>query len=338
MRVRDVPLGARTLAGGAAPVRFNMLGLHWIGGRHASTYRTRTSGGRWRAWRGRATPDNRSGAWHDGNLDWIGRVGGRPVPHAPGRSGGCAPTRSASRVTTAPVRAAAAAGAPVIVSRVGWGADEEIVRAKPLDRPDAQARRRPPHGRHELVHARRRRRRSCAASRSTTCRGTAGTTSATTFSSTASARSTRAAAAASTQNVIGAHAHGFNSGTVGVALIGNYTAAVPPPAQQDALVSLLAWRLDVAHVDPLSTVVYTSGGNAKFRAGQARDAARGLGSSRHRAERVPGQPRVRAAAGAGEARSRATGLPKLYAPTAAGVARRPDPLPGAALVAACLDA
>ena len=29
--------------------------------------------------------------------------------------------------------------------------------------------------------------------------------------------------------------------------------------------SLLAWRLDVAHVDPLSTVVYTSGGNAKFR-------------------------------------------------------------------------
>ena len=31
---------------------------------------------------------------------------------------------------------------------------------------------------------------------------------------------------------------------------------------------LLAWRLDVAHIDPLSTVAYTSGGNLKFKAGK----------------------------------------------------------------------
>ena len=49
------------------------------------------------------------------------------------------------------------------------------------------------------------------------------------------------------QNVIGAHAQGFNSGTVGVALVGNFIAATPTEAQQDALVRLLAWRLDVAH-------------------------------------------------------------------------------------------
>ena len=53
------------------------------------------------------------------------------------------------------------------------------------------------------------------------------------------------------RNVIGAHAQGFNTGTVGVALIGNFTAATPTQAQQAALVRLLAWRLDVAHVDPL---------------------------------------------------------------------------------------
>ena len=57
------------------------------------------------------------------------------------------------------------------------------------------------------------------------------------------------------RNVIGAHAQGFNSGTVGVALIGNFMRATPTEAQQDALVRLLAWRLDVAHLDPLSTVV-----------------------------------------------------------------------------------
>ena len=45
-------------------------------------------------------------------------------------------------------------------------------------------------------------------------------------------------------------------------------AATPPKAQQDALVNLLAWRLDVAHVDPLSRVLYISGGNSKFKAGK----------------------------------------------------------------------
>src|SRR5262245_64162287 len=70
------------------------------------------------------------------------------------------------------------------------------------------------------------------------------------------------------RKVIGAHALGFNTGSVGVALIGNYTRATPTTAQQDALVRLLAWRLDVAHVDPLSRVVYTSSGNAKFKAGK----------------------------------------------------------------------
>src|SRR5207237_1468241 len=66
------------------------------------------------------------------------------------------------------------------------------------------------------------------------------------------------------RNVIGAHSLGFNTGTVGVALIGNFSAATPLAAMQNALVSLLAWRLDVANVGPLSTVSYASYGTPKF--------------------------------------------------------------------------
>src|SRR5581483_1690954 len=65
------------------------------------------------------------------------------------------------------------------------------------------------------------------------------------------------------RNVIGAHAEGFNTGSVGVAVLGNYSSASLTPAAERSLVKLLAWRLDVAHVDPLGVVTRLSGGNAK---------------------------------------------------------------------------
>ncbi len=178
-----------------------------------------------------------------------------------------------------------------------------------------------------------RRRRSCAGSRSTTCRETAGTTSATTFWSTATARCTRVAAGASTSNVIGAHAEGFNTGTVGVALIGNFSVATPPKAKQDALVE--AARVAArrrAHRPARDRRVHV-GRQLQVQGGQGRHVARHLGPPRHRAERVPRQRRLRAAAGDHEARC-ATGLPKIYSPTVVGRARRPDPVPGAPLVRA----
>ena len=70
------------------------------------------------------------------------------------------------------------------------------------------------------------------------------------------------------RNVVGAHSGGFNSGTVGVSLIGTYERATPTAAAQNSLVKLLAWRLDIAHVDPLSTVPFVSGGNGKFAKGR----------------------------------------------------------------------
>ncbi len=92
--------------------------------------------------------------------------------------------------------------------------------------------------------------RSSAGSSSTTCAGITGTTSATTFSSIATARSSRGAPAGSKESDR-AQAQGFNAGSVGVALIGNYNTGNVTSAERKALVSMLAWRLDVAHVDPL---------------------------------------------------------------------------------------
>ena len=58
--------------------------------------------------------------------------------------------------------------------------------------------------------------------------------------------------------VRGAHAAGFNSTSVGVAFIGDHNVAPPTVAAQDAFVAYGAWRLDVAHVDPLSAPVVVS--------------------------------------------------------------------------------
>jgi hypothetical protein len=69
--------------------------------------------------------------------------------------------------------------------------------------------------------------------------------------------------------VIGAHTGGFNSGSVGIAVIGNGALAPLTAAARDALTSLIAWRLDVSHVDPLGRATLTSAGNERFAAGRS---------------------------------------------------------------------
>ncbi len=70
-----------------------------------------------------------------------------------------------------------------------------------------------------------------------------------------------------TNNVRGAQVAGFNTGSAGVALIGNYNSAAPTAAQLTALRDVVAWRLDLAHVDPLSTAHLISGGGDRYAAG-----------------------------------------------------------------------
>jgi hypothetical protein len=71
-----------------------------------------------------------------------------------------------------------------------------------------------------------------------------------------------------TKGVIGAQCLGFNTGSVGVSVIGNFTSAAPPSAAIKSLENLLAWKLDVHHVNPLGKGTLTCGYGEKFATGQ----------------------------------------------------------------------
>ncbi|GGV81889.1 hypothetical protein GCM10010499_46910 [Streptomyces thermoviolaceus subsp. apingens] len=60
--------------------------------------------------------------------------------------------------------------------------------------------------------------------------------------------------------VLGAHTLGFNSDTVGVAVIGTYTTARPSSAAVDAVARLAAWKLGLYGADPRGHTYLTSGG------------------------------------------------------------------------------
>jgi hypothetical protein len=56
--------------------------------------------------------------------------------------------------------------------------------------------------------------------------------------------------------VIGAHAVGANTGSVGIALLGTYDTAVPPVDQINGLQSVLAWKADRHSIDPEGSSTY----------------------------------------------------------------------------------
>jgi N-acetylmuramoyl-L-alanine amidase len=317
MHVADVPLGARALTAAPPAPHFNMLAVHWAGSGGVE-YRVHRLHGTWRPWvtaDADVAPDGGTGRRHDGNLDWTGTAD-RVRFRTHGRVARLRVYELWSRVTTVPTRHVSAAGTPVIVPRSGWGANEEIVRARPALAPAVRL---------AVVHH------------------TAGTNSYTRKQAPAIVRGIEAyhvlgngwndigynylvdrfgtvyegRGGGIDKNVVGAHSEGFNTGTTGVALIGNFSHASPPKAQQDALVGLLAWRLDVAHVDPLSPVAYISGGNAKFRSGRtvvlrAISGHRDTGPSE-----CPGAVAYRLLPSVAK-RVSLTGLPKLYSPTVVG--------------------
>ena len=66
------------------------------------------------------------------------------------------------------------------------------------------------------------------------------------------------------RNVVGAHAQGFNTGSVGIAVLGYYQEQGITAEVRAALINLLAWRLDVAHVDPQTLPNIISRGSARY--------------------------------------------------------------------------
>lgn len=73
------------------------------------------------------------------------------------------------------------------------------------------------------------------------------------------------------EEVLGAHAGGFNSATFGVSAIGDYTKVAPPAAMIDAIGTVMGWKLGRYGVNPQGSTALTSsgGGTAKFPAGQS---------------------------------------------------------------------
>ncbi|MDQ3874569.1 MAG: N-acetylmuramoyl-L-alanine amidase [Actinomycetota bacterium] len=316
---------AREIASTRSPIRFNLVGLHWQG-RGRVLFRTRSLGGRWSAWRPAAPEaedlpddgtreDRRTHGWHVGNPYWTG-----PSDHIAYRLSGKIRRLRAhflwSEAPAVPVRTLSLAGSPPIISRLSWGANERIRRGSPQYTTSV---------RFAVVHH------------------TAGSNRYSRSESAAIVRGIQAYHVKSngwndiaynflvdkygqvfegrfggvTRNVVGAHAQGFNVGSVGVSLLGTYDRQPPSSASVASLTKLLAWRLDVAHLDPLSMFNWSSRGNPRFPAGTPAFLRTVSGHRDTGFTDCPGDALYRRIPSLARKVS-VTGLPKLYAPRARG--------------------
>jgi hypothetical protein len=76
-----------------------------------------------------------------------------------------------------------------------------------------------------------------------------------------------------TQAIVGGHAQGFNTGSVGIAFLGQYepsaspAVAHPTSAARESAARLVAWKLGMNHLDPRGQVTVTSGGSNRWPSG-----------------------------------------------------------------------
>ena len=325
MVTRDLPVGgARALAAAQAPARFNMVGLHWRGPGRVF-FRSRGAHG-WSGWHeAEAEPEDlpdagtrewrRMRGWRIGSPWWTGTAERLQV-----KTRGVVLRVRAHYLWSPeelnPGRSLQTAGSPKIILRPAWGANERIRR----DNPSYATR---------LLTA--------------VVHHTAGASPRTPGESAAIVRGImnyhvlangwddigynflvdrfgqvfEGRYGGIERNVIGAHAQGFNTGSVGIAVIGTYGGAAPAPAANDALAKLIAWRLDVAHVDPLSRNQTISNGNPRFRKGlpvllRAVSGHRDTGFTS-----CPGAGLYGHLGSIGQTAA-VTGLPKLYTPQVEG--------------------
>ena len=115
--------------------------------------------------------------------------------------------------------------------------------------------------------------------------------------------------------VIGAHTEGFNTYSTGVAMLGTFTSVTPPDATLDAVERLMAWRLDVAHVDPMGEVTVTSRGSGRYPSGTSVTVDGIVGHRDLGQTSCPGELGYRQLAAIRTAVD-GIGHPKIYAPSA----------------------
>ncbi|MER5890345.1 peptidoglycan recognition protein [Streptomyces sp. NPDC001941] len=68
--------------------------------------------------------------------------------------------------------------------------------------------------------------------------------------------------------VTGAHTLGFNTDSMGIAVLGTYTDSTPPPAAVNAVARLTAWKLGLYGVNPRAKTVLKSGGGNLYKKGR----------------------------------------------------------------------
>ena len=276
-RVTTVELrsvGERAFEPRGAVSRFTLAGVHWRGSGKV-LFRTHGKDGEWGPWRAGAPepedgPDpasreQRAAGWRLGNPWWVGESDGIQA-----RAIGDVTRIKAHLVwspeTLIPLRRPAATVTPPIVPRSSWGADERIRRGPPSYATGV---------RFAVVHHTAGRNGYSRAEAAAIVKGIQlfhvqgngwndmgynflvdrfGTVYEGRFGGV-------------DRNVVGAHAQGFNTGSVGVALLGTYEDVAPSPAAQDAIARLIAWRLDVAHVDPTAFLTFISGGSDRYPSG-----------------------------------------------------------------------
>jgi hypothetical protein len=325
---RDLPSRSGLVA--QAPNAFDLVGLHWRGS-GVIRFRTQRADGTWSRWQLSAPeaddlPDRgtaeakRSRGWHLGNPFWVGRseriqyrLGGRVKQLR------AFFVRSPLLGGTPQQVKPFTANAPPIITRAEWGANESIRRNRKKGPKIA-----------DNVHI-------------AIVHHTAGTNNYTRAQSAAIVRGIElyhvkgngwddigynflvdkygqifeGRYGGMQKAVVGAHALGFNFGAVGVALLGNYNGAGVTAAARASLVNLLAWRLDVAHLDPLSHVTRVSTGNPEYGKGTP-VALRAISGHRDTyPTSCPGN-NLYAQLPSIARQVAATGLPKIYSPIVIG--------------------
>jgi hypothetical protein len=268
------PQGADRFEGMAQLPRFTLAGVSWRG-TGTVEFRTRSLAGRWSAWHAAAPEDEdrpdagsveeRRSGWRLGNPWWAG-VSDRLEARVEGDVSAVRAQLVWSPDVKIPLRVPAAVGAPAIVPRLSWGADEKIRRGPPSYASEVQL---------AIVHhtaGRNDYSRSEAAAivkgiQLFHVQGNGWNDIGYNFLVDRFGTIYEGRYGGIDRNVIGAHALGFNTGSVGVALLGTYGSTKPSQAALDAIAKLIAWRLDLAHVDPTSFVNFISGGSERYARG-----------------------------------------------------------------------
>lgn len=90
------------------------------------------------------------------------------------------------------------------------------------------------------------------------------------------------------QVVLGGHSAGFNTSSVGVVVLGDFTSAVPSSAALEGVARVIAWKMAIHRVSPSSSVEYTTNGSSRWAPGTTLNLPRVVGHRDTQSTSCPG--------------------------------------------------